>query len=179
MPSRDVWSPGAGGVLGDILGAAIVGLALRADDVSPVYFSSPWITDLPIFANRFREFSALFPERADEDEIRLSDCLVRLARDREVRIITASTKESLAFLRDPRFGGIRLSSRLASSGYHEKGILGPSIYIEGSMNITYSGVYINKEKVTVHVGSDADAAARIAAAYLEFDRHWSNLHVGP
>lgn len=175
MPSRDVWSPGASGVLGDILGAAIVGLALRSDDVSPVYFSSPWITDFPIFTNRFREFAALFPERADRDEIRLSDCLVRLARDREVRIITASTKESLAFLRDARFKGLRLASRLASAGYHEKGILGPGIYIEGSMNITFSGVYINKEKVTVHVGSDAEAGARIAAAYLEFDRHWSSL----
>ena len=175
MPSRDVWSPGAGGVLGDILGAAIVGLALRSDVGSPVYFSSPWITDFPIFTNRFREFAALFPERADEDEIRLSDCLVRLARDREVRIITSSTKESLAFLKDARFGGFGISSRLASAGYHEKGILGPGIYIEGSMNITYSGVYINKEKVTVHVGSDTEAGARIAAAYLEFDRHWSSL----
>jgi hypothetical protein len=150
-------------------------LLLRSDDRRPVYFSSPWITDFPVLRNRFREYAALFPRLADEDEILFSDYLVRLASEREVRVLTADNEHSKAFLRNSKLVTRGLTAKLAEGPFHEKGILAPGVYIEGSMNITYRGVFINREKVTVHAAPDAAVLARIAAAYLEFDRHWENL----
>ena len=37
--------------------------------------------------------------------------------------------------------------RMAGEDLHEKGLLTPDFYLEGSMNLTYSGVHINQEKV--------------------------------
>ena len=58
---------------------------------------------------------------------------------------------------------------------HEKGILTPLFYVEGSMNITYSGVMLNNEKVIFHSGDEKDVRARIQNAFLEFDRRWKLL----
>jgi hypothetical protein len=175
MPSRDIWSPGGGAVLADAIASVLSMLLLRSDDRRPVYFSSPWITDFPVLRNRFREYAALFPRLADEDEILFSDYLVRLASEREVRVLTADNEHSKAFLRNSKLVTRGLTAKLAEGPFHEKGILAPGVYIEGSMNITYRGVFINREKVTVHAAPDAAVLARIAAAYLEFDRHWENL----
>lgn len=175
MPSRDIWSPGGGAVLGDAIASVLAMLLLRSEERRPVYFSSPWITDFPLFRNRFRDFAALFPRLADEDEIWFSDYLVTLARDREVRVLTSDNPYSNAFLRTPKLVAHGLTAKRAEGPYHEKGILAPGVYIEGSMNITYRGVFINREKVTVHSAPDPAVLARIAAAYLEFDRHWRNL----
>lgn len=175
MPSRDIWSPGGGAVLADAIASVLAMLLLRSDDRRPVYFSSPWITDFPLYRNRFREYAALFPRLADEDEIWFSDYLVRLASEREVRVLTADNEYSKTFLRTPKLETSRLTAKLAEGPYHEKGILAPGVYIEGSMNITYRGVFINREKVTLHAAPDPTVLARIAAAYLEFDRHWENL----
>lgn len=177
MPSRDIWSPGGGAVLADALSSVLALLLLREDDRRPVYFSSPWITDFPLFRNHFREYASLFPRQADEDEIAFSDYLLRLAADREVRILTANNEHSRAFLSSPTLVHPAIRARMAEGQYHEKGILAPGVYIEGSMNITYRGVFINREKVTLHAAPEPAIVARIAAAYLEFDLHWRNLDV--
>ena len=178
MPSRDIWSPGSGSVLADSISSALATLLFRSDDRRPVYFSSPWITEFPLFQNQYREFADLFPDLADESEIRFSDYLVRLAREREVRVLTANNEYSRSFVMNERLRVPRLCWKFAERPYHEKGILGPDLYIEGSMNITYKGMFINREKVTLHSGNDAYVKARVAASYLEFDRHWENLDVG-
>jgi hypothetical protein len=177
MPSRDIWSPGSGTVLSDAIGSLLALILLRRDDPRPVYFSSPWITDFPLFRNHFREHAALFPRLADENEIWLSDYLVRLAEDREVRVLASNNQYSQAFLADKKLAIRNINARLAQGPYHEKGILGPDVYLEGSMNITFKGVFINKEKVTLHSGPDRLTLAKIAAASFEFDSHWENLNV--
>jgi hypothetical protein len=164
-------------VLADAIASVLAMLLLRSDDRRPVYFSSPWITDFPLYRNRFREYAALFPRLADEDEIWFSDYLVRLASEREVRVLTADNEYSKTFLRTPKLETSGLIAKLAEGPYHEKGILAPGVYIEGSMNITYRCVFINREKVTLHAAPEPAVLARIAAAYLEFDRHWENLNV--
>lgn len=162
-------------VLADAMASVLAMLLLHSDDRRPVYFSSPWVTDFPLFRNQFRDYASLFPRLADEDEIWFSDYLVRLASDREVRLLTTDNAHSNAFLGMPKLDRPGIHARLADGPYHEKGILAPSVYIEGSMNITYRGVFINREKVTLHSAPEPATLARIAAAYLEFDRHWENL----
>jgi hypothetical protein len=174
--SRDVWSHGSGRQLRDLLSSALSTLLMMGEEVRPAYFSSPWMSDFVLFDNHFREYEALFPDLADQTELRFSDYLARLSGKLPVRIITTRSDTSESFISKLRAHGVsRVQCRFAESEYHEKGILAPSFYIEGSMNITYSGVYVRGEKITYHTNSDAQGASKIASAYLEYDRRWNNL----
>lgn len=174
--SRDIWSHGSGTQALDLVASSLSTLLLLAAPDSPVYFSSPWISDFPLLNNRFRQFSALFPELDSRAEIRFADVLALIGRRMPVRIITVENEVSTNFVRSLAPGegsGIRV--RFAPEVHHEKGILTPWFYIDGSMNITFHGVHIRGEKITYHVSSSDEGRAKIARAYLEFDRYWSNL----
>jgi hypothetical protein len=174
--SRDVWSHGGGQQLRDLLGSALGTLLLVGVEAKPAYFSSPWISDFVLFQNSYREFGALFPEIADQSEIRFSDYLLRLSRKLPVRIITTRSETSEGFIKRLEMSGeSKIKHRFARDEYHEKGILAPSFYIEGSMNITYSGVYVRGEKITYHTALNQQGANKIAGTYLEYNRRWENL----
>lgn len=179
MPSRDVWSHGSGNALRDLLSSALVSLLMAPAGAEPAYFSSPWMSDFPLFENHRGDFAALFPEFADERRIRFSEYLRQLSRRRPVRIITVRNPSSDRFIKSHSFQGAdAVCFRYAPETYHEKGVLTPAFYIEGSMNITYSGVYVRGEKITYHSGDDPAARAKIGKAYLEFNRRWDQLPAG-
>ena len=174
--SLDVWSTGSGTQPRDVLASALCTLLLLGDGGKPAYFSSPWISDFKLFDNHFREYAALFPDLADKAEISFIDYLNNLSRRLPVRIITTHSSTSEAFIASVDARGVfNIQHRYANDEYHEKGILAPTFYIEGSMNITYSGVYVRGEKVTYHTAAYKIGAAKITAAYLEFERRWNNL----
>jgi hypothetical protein len=175
--SRDIWSHGGGRQLRDLLASALSTLLLMEDKDRPVYISSPWISNFVLFQNHYREFEALFPDMSDRLEFRFSDYLKRLARKLPVRIITTKNDISEAFLANFPQTGLPLTVRyhFAKEEYHEKGLLAPSFYIEGSMNFTYRGVYVSGEKITYHCGLAQHGAQKILKAYLEFERRWNLL----
>ena len=174
--SRDVWSYGGGRELRDLLASAFCTLLMIESSHQPIYLSSPWMSDFVLLENSFHEFDRLFPEIEEQTEIRFSHFIARFARKHDVRIITAQTDTSLNFLRQlERIDAEKIKYKFASDDYHEKGILAPSFYIEGSMNITFSGVNINGEKITYHHANRQEGAQKIAGAYLEYHRRWDNL----
>jgi len=176
VSSRDIWSHGSGRQLRDLLASALSTLLMMGEGKRPAYFSSPWMSDFVLLENYYREYEGLSPDLADQSEIRFSDYLPRLSRKLPVRIITTRSDTSEAFLKNLQVRGIsKIEYRYAEDEYHEKGILAPSFYIEGSMNITYSGVYVRGEKITYHTNSDVQGANKIAGAYLEYERRWKNL----
>jgi hypothetical protein len=174
MPSRDIWSHSSGTALRELLASVLSNLLLQGPSTRAVYFSSPWMSDFPLLQNHFGEFAALFPDRPDQMQIRFTEFLARLAENRPVRVITVENSTSEAFTRTPllqQCSGIEV--RFAPETYHEKGVLAPDFYIEGSMNVTFSGVFIRDEKVSYF--AERGGSARIARAYLEFDRRWDGL----
>ncbi len=175
MPSRDLWSHGSSAALRDVLAAALASLLLHPRDERPAYFSSPWMTDFPLFSNEFRQFSTLIAECADEPQIWFGGFLRALARRRPVRVILVQHPPSAIFASHQVFREGRVQLRFAPETYHEKGILTPLFYLEGSMNLTYSGVYVRDEKVSYHAAGDEATAEKISRAYLEFGRLWENL----
>ena len=176
--NRDIWSHGNGTQAVDLVSSALATLLLLSGNGSSVYFSSPWISDFPLLNNQFRQFSALFPHLDARAEIRFGDILVSVARRMPVRIITVDNEVSNNFVRSPLLRDCPgVTVRYAPEAHHEKGILTPWFYIEGSMNITYHGVHIRGEKITYHVGASNEGRRKIARAYLEFDRYWSTLLV--
>lgn len=176
LQSRDIWTHGGGWPLPDLLRSALASLLLLGEQERPAYFASPWITDFDLFDNRFREYAALFPRLAEQPWIRFSDYLNRLATKLDVRLLTTDNARSSAFMSIPTLQTTtRIVCRLGDSKYHEKGILAPTFYFEGSMNITHHGVRVRGEKVVYHSVVGRGLPSKIANAYLEFDRHWKTL----
>lgn len=176
LQSRDIWTHGGGWPLPDLLRSALASLLLLGEAERPAYFASPWITDFDLFDNRFRDFAALFPRLAEQPWVRFSDYLAALSTKLDVRLLTTDNDRSSAFMTIPKLkNAARVSCRLGDSKFHEKGILAPTFYIEGSMNITHHGVRVRGEKVIYHSVVGNGVPPKIAAAYLEFDRHWKTL----
>jgi len=176
LVSRDIWTHGGGWPLPDLLRSVLASLLFLGKQERPAYFASPWVTDFDLFDNRFGDYTALFPRLGDQPWVKFSDYLVRLSRDLEVRILTTDNPRSAAFLADPRFQTAEtIAYRMGHGSFHEKGILAPSFYIEGSMNITHHGVRVRGEKIVYHAVVGSGVPQKIAGAYLEFDRHWRAL----
>jgi hypothetical protein len=136
------------------------------------------MSDFALFDNAAREVAELFPDYADQERVTFLEFLGAVIARHDVRIITVSNRTSDAFLERLRAVGQRsagaLRARIASQETHEKGILAPGFYIDGSMNITHMGVHVNGEKITYRAAGVVDGA-QISAAYLEFDRRWRLL----
>jgi hypothetical protein len=175
MPTMDLWSNAANLELRQLFRSAMTTLLFLDSPSRPIYICSPWISDFVVFENRFGEFSQLMPGLEERSVINLSDCLRQLVRLHEVRIISRRTEVTLNFLATPGLVQDGVNYFLANDDLHEKGFLTPIFYFEGSMNITYSGVHINKEKLLYHAGSDPEVAKRMSLAYLELDRRWKQL----
>jgi hypothetical protein len=177
MPTLDVWSNAASSQLRDLLSSALSCLLLRRDWTGgrPVYVCSPWISDFPVFDNRYGQFDDLLPRFRGASRIRLGDVLSTLAERTDVRIISKATEATKQFLNAREFREARIHVRMADETLHEKGLLTPDFYLEGSMNLTYSGVHLNQEKVSFHAGPDRAIVERMAAAYAELDRRWGQL----
>lgn len=144
----------------------------------PVYVSSPWVSDFVLLQNHSLEFAALFPRLSDQSEIRFSEYLKTLSTRLPVRIITTQNETSEAFFANFGEDSASIEYRFAVDEYHEKGLLAPFFYIEGSMNFTYHGLYVRGEKITYYCGLGAGGAQKILGAYMEFDRRWDLLGRG-
>src|SRR5437762_2224081 len=100
MPSRDLWTQGRQMDIQSLLRSLLSALALMPGDSLPLYLSSPWVTDFPLFANRQDEFSALLAD-FEEGEILFSTYLSQLSRRRWVRIMTVDNPASRSFVDSP------------------------------------------------------------------------------
>jgi hypothetical protein len=182
MSSRDIWSKGGGDKVQHLLGSFFALLLAGENRDKPLYLCSPYLSDFAVLDNSFGQYRALFsesPELAERATLRLSEVLSGISKKMPVRVVTIRHPSSKAFLE--RLGGADLGDltiRIATDAYHEKGLLCDEFYIEGSMNFTYSGVFIRDEKVACHIPSDAPGRTKIDAAFLEFNRLWARLGVG-
>lgn len=174
--SKSIWSSRSSTQLPDLLRSALTLALLEGHFRQPIYFCSPWITNFPLFDNSLDNFSSLLAGLQEQRQIWFSDVLVALSEENDVRLVTTRTKSSVAFVTSSRLAQARnLQFRFATDDYHEKGILAPSFYIEGSMNITYPGVHLRGEKVIYHTAVNQAGRSIIAGAYLEFNRRWDAL----
>lgn len=177
MSSRDVWARGGRRTdLKDLISSAFCLALLAKEQEDPIYLVSPWITDFPLLENSFGQFSSLLPENGDKCIILFSDYLSALPKSKKVRIITRKDRFSQYFLAQKSLTSkANIEARFSDSAEHEKGILTPLFYIFGSMNLTYSGVEINGEKITYYSASTKEGEEKIGRAYIEINQLWSTL----
>jgi len=176
MPTLDLWTNAANWQLRTLFRSALGSLLLLVEVPRnrSIFLCSPWISDFIVFDNRFRAFDALVPMCHGKSQIWLSDCLIQLAKIHEVRVVSRNTEVSRQFF-SKLASSTAVQTRFADDSLHEKGFLTPLFYFEGSMNITYSGVHINAEKVTYHAGEERPIIERMARAYLELNRRWESV----
>jgi len=130
-----------------------------------VWLVSPWITDIDILDNRCGQFSSLVPTWGLR-RIRLSEVFAQIMDQSVVHIVARPDPHNDSFLR--KMSDLSKASDSADNlrvtirdALHLKGLLGHDYYLSGSMNLTYNGVEVNHEGVSLDRSPIAIAEARI------------------
>jgi hypothetical protein len=141
---------------------------------------SPWLSDVPLFPGIFAgSFPFLLPgiERTNVSSIgRFVGTWVRNSGDATVLVQTydptAWPKKSTARYNEEELrlleSSLDLGAEVLIAGsFHDKFVLIPEVVISGSANVTYSGLYRNRERLSVHNQSSAPQDYLTARAVCE------------
>jgi hypothetical protein len=137
-----------------------------------LWLVSPWISDIPLLDNTAGQFEALAPQW-DRAPVRLSQVLAHLAEcGTVIHVATRDTERNQAFHATIADAARRLPRRIhlhldLTSRLHEKGLLADDWYLEGSLNLTYGGIYLNEEKALLHRDGET-----IAENHIFFAQRW-------
>jgi phosphatidylserine/phosphatidylglycerophosphate/cardiolipin synthase-like enzyme len=138
-----------------------------------VFIVAPWISNVVVFDSQIGQYATLNPEWAKR-EIRLVEVLVAIAANgTTLHIHTRPDDHNKAFKRriQEALGDAGLPDQLRwtdrNALLHTKGVWTDRVLIDGSMNLTESGVALNEEAVTVSFDPVQVAAARVHFALYE------------
>lgn len=130
-----------------------------------IWLVSPWISDIDILDNRCGQFSSLVPTWGLR-RIRLSEIFAHIMSQSRVHIVTRPDSHNHTFLR--KMSDLSRASDDSENLHvtiretlHLKGLLGQDYYLSGSMNLTYNGVEVNHEGVSLDRSPESIAGARI------------------
>jgi hypothetical protein len=140
-----------------------------------VWIVSPWISNFNVIDNRQGQFSSVVPTWTPR-YIKLSEVLYTIcSNDTRINISTrssekeSSNREIITYLQNLKKNDDLkdLINLKIDESLHEKGILNDSMYLAGSMNLTMSGVSINKEVVEVKISEEF-----VNEGILEFKKYF-------
>lgn len=138
----------------------------------PLWIASPWISNVELIDNGARQFTGLvsnWPPRP----IRLIEVLAALVqRGGQTIIVTRDVELNHPFLTElaayiPATDAVKV---IRTDVIHEKGITGSSFTLDGSMNLTYTGLKIKEEYVVFSTDPQVVSKRR-----LEFLARWKHL----
>lgn len=148
--ARDLFGPGQAVAIRDLLQSIFV-----AELLSPsrrLWLLFGWISDVEILDNRGRQFASLHPDWAST-WIRFRAVLeAYLERGGNIALVLRDVDHNREFI--SKIDGLRknyperIKIRL-DPDVHEKGILGDDFLLSGSMNLTYNGITVKSEHVTL------------------------------
>ena len=160
---RDIHAIGSPYVPADFLQSLFVAEVIRPS--SRLWLSSPWMSDIELIDNTARQFSSLCPDWP-ATRIRLTAILSTLLdRGSEIVLIVNDSPHNDELLTRLAPLAQRHPGRLHTIRHpdiHEKGILGDRYTLNGSMNLTYSGVKINEELLIYRTDPATVAERRLA-----------------
>jgi hypothetical protein len=175
MTERTIYKRGSSRSLRRLLSDLLVGMILdgKCADSDPLWVISPWITDFELIDNRLQRFSALRPGTDLPAWIRFGSALRMVAERREVRIITSSNPDSQRFLNQLRSMDVPgIVCRYADDVEHRKCVVCGEFLVDGSMNITFSGVEVRGEQIRLILPDDKNSVEAVAAARYVAEGLW-------
>ena len=132
-----------------------------------IYLFSPWITDVKLMNSSFGQFRSILPGFG-EQQISLSILLNTLAeRGSNIYIHSRPSSESNRYTKLFLDELVKKVNIQLIENLHEKIFLTDTFFFRGSMNFTYSGLYLNDEHV--EITSDVQ---EIAHAKLDAKQRW-------
>jgi hypothetical protein len=150
VPPRDLFGPGQTGSIRDLLQSIFIAELLQPSQ--RLWLAFGWISDVEILDNRSRQFATLNPDWPATG-IRLSTVLKALVEKRgTVAIVLRDVEHNRIFVEKlkPIRGRYPERLRIAmDADVHEKGILGDDFLLSGSMNLTFNGITVNDEHLTL------------------------------
>lgn len=167
---RDVSTAHSQDVPRDLLQSLLVTELLKPS--RPLWIVSPWISNLELIDNSARQFNALFPGWPAR-RIRLHTVIEALLNQGgAVQIVTSQDTRNDGFIRElqplARTSGERFRIQRHAE-LHTKGIVGERFILDGSMNLTHSGVYRNEEHITYRTDPELIYERR-----LELTERWDH-----
>lgn len=124
---------------------------------------SPWLSDVPLFPGIFAgSFPYLLPGVVPADVASMGALVSTWMRnggrstvlvqsydpnDWPRKSVSRYNKMELTFLSRCLDSGAEV---LIARGFHDKFVLVPDVVISGSANVTYSGLYLNRERMSIH-----------------------------
>jgi hypothetical protein len=135
-----------------------------------LWIVSPWISDIPVIDNRGDTFKV--PEKWGPERISLSRVLVALAvRGTRVTVVTITDKSNNAFLSalkdESRRRGVEDKVLIViddEEKLHEKALTTDDFVIDGSMNFTFNGLFIRRERINFETNPKLVAETRLTLA---------------
>lgn len=168
FPPRDLFGPGQSGAIQDLLQSIFVAELLQPSRM--LWMAFGWISDVEILDNRARQFGALQPDWP-ASTIRLSQVLQTLVeRGANIALVLRNVDHNHQFIARLETTRQRFpaSMRYAlGDDVHKKGILGDDFLLNGSMNLTFNGVTVNDEHLTLRTDS-----ASIEEWRLVMEQNW-------
>lgn len=148
--SRDLFGPEQTGAIRDLLQSLFINELLHPS--SRLWLAFGWISDIEIIDNRARQFAALQPDWPASG-IRLSRVLAAVVEaGGNIALIVRDIDHNLQFIDAIQPLRVRFPEQVkvaVGSVVHDKGILGDDFLLSGSMNLTYNGVTVNDEHLTL------------------------------
>lgn len=150
----------------EVFSTLLLGNFLTKDEI---WLVSPWITDFELIDNTANQWNSLVPN-FEARYICFSEVLITLARSGiSINIVTRKDPINDPFLSNLRY---QLTDQdplyiCFKQELHTKGILCKEGFIEGSLNLTYSGVEANDETVVLNTDPQS-----ISNAFVEFKRQY-------
>lgn len=148
--TRDLFGPGQTSAIKDLLQSLFVAELLQPS--SRLWLAFGWISDIEILDNRTRQFAPIQPDWP-ASHIRLSQVLRALIeRGGHVAVILRDVEHNRSFINRIEQIRQRHSARLlyaVGEDVHKKGIVGDDFLLSGSMNLTYNGITVNDEHLTL------------------------------
>jgi hypothetical protein len=169
--ARDLFGPGQTGAIRDLLQSLFVAELMQPS--SCLWLAFGWISDIEVIDNRARQFSPLRPDWPAAG-IRLSQVIAALVEGGgNIALVLRDIEHNRQFI--DRIKPLRVNNpdqiRVAQGAVvHDKGILGDDFLLSGSMNLTFNGVTVNDEHLTLRTDM-----ASVQEWRLAMDRKWGKV----
>ena len=169
--ARDLFGPGQTGAIRDLLQSLFIMELLRPS--SRLWLAFGWISDIEVIDNRARQFAALQPDWPASG-IRLSQIMSALVEaGGKIALVLREIDHNRQFIDAIQPLRARFPDQVKvamGAVVHDKGILGDDFLLSGSMNLTYNGVTVNDEHLTLRTDM-----ASVQEWRLALEQKWSKV----